>query len=265
MSKEVFTPSTDKFTIVTWNTLLDYTRTNAGLIRPQEDRAPSQVDTLSQLRQQLGADLDVVAIQESHKSDNRHNGEFLAESLGYGKGYWYKHNAKPYPQSKTGRSNEYMGMFGARVDHAEDIDLGDNRKAVLTHIGKVAIVNIHPRAGVGNEDLQIEQIGVALKVLDEFESAALVGDLNSHLRSKARKMIETEEYVSAFSSTRQRHPKTWPTPNYRSVMYGAAAGHILPSVVLDGIYTRGLIVNDAGSFIGDSDHAGLWAEVEAPR
>lgn len=256
-------PST--FNIVTWNILLDYTRTKAGLIKPQEERVDSLVATLTELRQKLGGELDVVAIQEAHKSKKRHNGEYIAQALGYGIGQWFEHNKKPFEESKTGRPDEYMGMFGARIDHAEPVELGDNRKAVMSHIGKAAVLNIHTRAGIWNQKLRVEQVKKALSVLAEYESAAFVGDTNNNIGGEVHKVIEAQGYVSSFAATNQDYPGTWPTDDYRSAMLGTVGKHIVPQRKYDVIYTRGLTVYDAGSFIGDTDHVGLYAKVGPPK
>lgn len=85
-SPEAEATATNSLTIATWNILLDNTRTNAGIIRSQADRLPSQIKTLEALRERLGSQLDAVAIQEAHKTDFQHNGECLAQALGYGIG-----------------------------------------------------------------------------------------------------------------------------------------------------------------------------------
>jgi hypothetical protein len=249
---------------VTWNTLLDYKRTDAGIIWSQAARLPSQIATLEKLRDELGTELDAVALQEVHKTAQQHNGVRMAEVLGYGTGYGFEHNKKPFPGSKTGRPDEYMWLFGARIDHAEPIDLGDNRLAILSHIGKTTLVNIHPRAGIINGDLQLEQVGVALRRVDGCPFAAFVGDFNQRLGRKARRAIEAEEFKSVFTLTDQPHPGIYPTPAYREIMYGSAH-RFVPDLIFDDIYVRGLEVFDAGSFIGDSDHAGLWAKIEDPN
>ena len=130
------------FTVVTWNILLDNTRTNQGLMKSQSERLASQIATLEKLREKIGGELDVVAMQEVHRTDLQHNGEELARALGYGAGYWIEHNQKPFPDSPTGRKGEYVGLFGGSIDHIEPIELGDNRRAVLSQVGKTAIDNI---------------------------------------------------------------------------------------------------------------------------
>lgn len=263
MSEEIILPQ-DTFNIVTWNILLDYTRTKAGLVKRQDKRADSLIAKLNDLRDEIG-ELDAVAIQEGHKSDRWHNGEYIARALGYGIGQWFEHNKKPFVGSKTGRPDEYMGMFGARIDHAEPVELGDNRKAVLSHIGKTAVLNIHTRAGILNENLQVEQVRVALGVLAGYKSAALVGDLNNQLGGKVHQAIEADGFESVFTSTHQVYPGTWPTEEYRRIMLGAVGQHVIPTRSYDAIYTKGLYVHDAGSFTGDTDHVGLYAKVGQPE
>ncbi len=253
-------PSPEVLTIVTWNILHDVTRTKAGLIQSQLDRAPSLASNLVTLRDQLHSELDVVALQEVHKTAEQHNGVYMSQELGYGNGYWFVHN-KPRPNLGGGRTGEHIGVFGARIDHADFVELGDNRRAVISHIGNVAVVNIHTRARFKNRELQKEQVKVVLERVADEESVAFMGDFNSWGRGMARRAVEAEGFDSAFTILRKRHPKTFPTPAYRGMMYGKAR-FIAPSVALDEIYVRGMAVHDAGSFTGDSDHAGLWAKME---
>jgi endonuclease/exonuclease/phosphatase family metal-dependent hydrolase len=254
------------FNVVNWNILLDITRTNNGIIKSQSDRIASQIGTLAALRSQLNGELDAVAIQEAHKENGQHNGEYMSEELGYGAGHWIEHNKKPYPGSPTGRSGEHVGFFGARIEYAEAIELGDNRRAVLSKIGNVAIANIHPRAGK-NLDLKEEQVRVVLERLSDYPNAIFVGEFNSHPDGKVREAVENDEFESAFSILGKPQPKTWPTQAYRRVMYGSKdriaspLKALAPAVLLDDIYVRNVAVHDAGSFVGDSDHAGVWAKL----
>jgi endonuclease/exonuclease/phosphatase family metal-dependent hydrolase len=249
----------DAWTIVTWNILLDNTKTNAGIIESQAARLPSQIATLDRLRGELG-ELDVVGLQEVHKANGQHNGECLSEALGYGVGQWVEHNQKSYPGSPTGRSGEHVGLFGARIETSEPIELGDNRRAIKSHVGQTAVVNIHTRAGFAKTELQEEQVRVVLDDVEEYSSVVFKGDFNNLLGTKPRRAIESAGFRSVFSIPKTRHPKTWPSPAYKKIMYSRAR-YLAPSVNLDDIYIRGLDAHAAGSFVGDSDHVGLWAIV----
>jgi endonuclease/exonuclease/phosphatase family metal-dependent hydrolase len=249
------------FTIATWNILLDYTRTREGIIKSQADRLSSQIGTLDALRTKLGRELDAVAIQEAQKTAFQHNGEELACALGYGVGQWVEHNKKPFPKSKTGRKGEHVGLFGARIDHSELIELGDNRRAVLSHIGNVAIVSVHTRADMSGQ-LQPEQASVVVKHLEEYPHAVVTGDFNDGWGENVRPVMESNGYNSAFTIINKRRPKTWPARGYRKIMYGPAGQLITPALRHDDIYVRGVAVHDAGKFRGDSDHVGLWATIQ---
>lgn len=257
------------FTVVTWNILLDISRTENGIITSQADRLSSQIDTLAALREELGGELDAVAIQEAHKANGQHNGVCLSKSLGYGAGQWIEHNRKPYPGSPIGRSGEHVGWFGARINYAEGIELGDNRRAIISKIGDVAIANIHPRAGK-NVALKEEQVKVVLKHLAEYPVAVFVGEFNNLAGGTVRHAVETDEFESVFSVLGKPQPKTWPTPAYNRIMrspkdkVGSVLKTLTPAIVLDDIYVRNVMVHDAGTFVGDSDHAGVWAKLSQP-
>lgn len=255
-------PST--LNVVTWNILIDMTRTKKGLMRSQSDRLPSLIETLKIVRGKLGGELDAVAIQEAHKKDGQHNGEELARALGYKAGQWVEHNQKPYPTSKRGRTGEYAGLFGAQIDDHSPIELGDNRRAIMSRIGEVSLVNIHTRADKTGV-LQNQQVGVALDHIAHNPLAMFVGDFNRHLSSRARQAIESEGFESVFTASGLPQPKTWPTPDYRRAMYGPIGRYIIPSVVFDDIYVRGLETELAFPFIGDTDHVGLAARVKLPN
>lgn len=258
--------SAEQFTVVTWNILLDITRTNNGIIRSQSDRLASHIGTLAALRSEIGGELDAVGIQEAQEENGQHNGERLSEALGYGKGQWIGHNKKPYPGSPTGRPGEFMGMFGALIDSAEPIELGDNRRAVVSKIGEVAIANIHPRAGK-NLALKEEQVRVVLEHLQQYPNAIFLGEFNSHPSARVRHAVKSEDFESVFTVLDKPQPATYPTPAYRRIMYGTKdkiappLKRLAPAVLLDDIYVRNVAVHDADSFVGDSDHAGVWAKL----
>jgi len=249
------------FTIATWNILLDYKRTRNGIIKSQSDRLASQIETLDTLRTKLGGELDAVAIQEAQKTDLQHNGERMASALGYGVGQWVEHNQKPYPTSKTGRPGEHVGLFGARIDHSEPIELGDHRRAILSHIGNVAIVSVHTRADLSGQ-LQPQQAGVIVDCLKEYPQSIVLGDFNDGWGGNVGPVMESNEFESAFTVANKRQPKTWPTRAYRTIMYGSKTKFLAPAIQHDDIYVRGVAVHNAGTFVGDSDHKGLWAIIQ---
>ena len=265
-SPELSNLEAETFTVATWNILLDNTRTENGIIKPQFDRVASQIETLMGLREELGSELDAVAIQEAQKENGQHNGEYLSTALGYGTGQWVEHNKKPYPESPTGRIGEHVGFFGARIEHAEAIELGDNRRAIITKVGEVAIANIHPRAGK-NTALKEEQVRVVLDYLKDYPSAVYLGDFNCRPGGIVRQTIETDEFEDVFSVLGKLHPTTWPTPDYLRIMRSPKDKIdpelivLAPAVILDDIYVRNVNVHDAGIFVGDSDHAGIWAKL----
>ncbi len=273
--------------VATQNILLDVTRTRHGQILPQDYRIGAMATTLAN----VAGGLDVVGIQEAHKSSVQHNGEVLAEMLGYGTGIWFEHNP-PDPASGTGRKGEHVGLFGNMVEHAEKIDLGDRRIAVKTMIGRVAFITTHFRSGTKAVDKRYSQATELLAAIEDHPHAVLFGDFNESpgtIDSKARNLLEGDGgFVSAF----KKEPPTWPTKQYSEVMLDQE--NMIRRIIyrrglrFDGIYVRGDIeVSDAGVIepvfdddpnslnlknpehyvhapLAPSDHLGLRARVEIP-
>ena len=278
----------DTVNVITQNVLLDYTRTRQKLILPQDDRIGSAAATINN----FPGELDIVGIQEAHKSKKQHNGEVLAENCGYGPGFWVNHNQKPYPDAPKGRANEYMGLFGARVDHATPIDIGDNRKAMMTQIAGVAFVTLHLRYGYDARDLRRAQAKELIGALDSYENAVLLGDFNEHRIKRiagARNILGAEGFESVFDLTDQPHPVTSPIEPYKKIISSGRGwqswwvrhGWSIDDIMIRGPRVRALAagvlerVIAPGVFVSEtapnapleaSDHEGLWARLElAPR
>lgn len=245
MEQSSVTATHDIFTVIAWNILLDKARTRDGLVRPQADRIDLQADTLKQTE----LDLDVVAILEAEQTEAGHNGEKLARRLGYTASHWTPHN----------RKNEYIGMFGGLVDGTEPVDIGHRKKAVLTHVGSVAVVGVHLRRERWGGK-RAEQMGSLLEHIDQYDQAVVMGDLNAIPIEKAPRILRAHGFQSVYRRLGKRRPPTWPTDTYRGVMLNPWYQWLLGSgVVYDDIYVKNVDVLDAGSFVGDSDHAGVWA------
>mgnify|MGYP000863152947 FL=1 len=255
MASPEITPAPNSFTVVTWNILLDKTRTARGLIEPQSERLSSQAATL----RDLNVPLDVVAIQEAHVTDQQHNGQELARLLGMQAGFWYEHNTSK-------RTGEYIGMFGELVENAEVVELPYDKKLVITKIGDKAIGNLHLR----REDKFIgpkraEQMRAVMEALAPYEKAVVVGDDNSLFFQESRRILRDYEFTSAFSSLMP----TFPTPRYRDIFL--RPNHTISNawvnclwnagVRLDIISARNLRFGERSRFLGDSDHYGLYAEL----
>lgn len=258
--------------VISQNILLDKTRTREGLILPQDDRIASIAATLGK----FPGELDVVGIQEAHRSKYQHNGEALAELCGYAPGVWAKHNEKPYAGSSTGRSNEYIGLFGARVDqtNTEIIDLGDRRRAVMTTIAGVAFATIHLRAGgYRARPLRGAQVEHLMEAIDPLEDAVIFGDFNEppiRMVSEGRDKLRKRGFLSVFPLTGQSHPKTFPIPSYREI-HGARSSWSLDDILIRGervtalaagVLERIALETNDGESQDGSDHEGVWATLE---
>lgn len=206
--------------VLSQNVLLDYTRTRKGDMLQQVNRIHAVADTFAAFPGQL----DVVGIQEAQKIDSGYLGEALSSSLDCGPGFWTDHNEKPYPKSPTGRGGESIGLFGVEVDNARPLELGDHRRAVLTEIAGVAFVTMHLRAGASRaaRAKRGSQADALVEQLEDYENAVVFGDWNEPyvpVLAQARRRMRRAGYTSVFDLTHQPHPKTWPTDEYRELMY----------------------------------------------
>lgn len=272
--------------VITQNVLLDYGRTRDHLILPQSHRTDSLAATLRSFPGQL----DVVGIQEAHKSSAQHNGKILAEKCGYGPGFWAQHNQKPHKDAKRGRGGEYLGLFGALVDHAKVTDLGDNRRALMTLIGGVAFVTLHLRSGGDARYARHQQGKKLIRALDEYEDAVVFGDFNEPpiwRLALARTEFARAGFRSVFPLTGQKYPDTSPISSYvDAAMYGRSrleAQFVRRGWPIDDILVRGDRINVLAAGVLErvvvrdemidqkypdtvpregSDHDGVWATLE---
>lgn len=240
-------PPRDVINVVTWNILLDKTRTENEIVAPQIERINSQAKTLME----LGVGLDVVMLQEVEGD----NGRKIAEMTGHEPGVWQQHN----------RKNEHIGAFGSLVESAEFYDLGHGKKAVMTRIGNVAVVGVHFVARPKQYFKRVEQARVLCELLDQEEEAIVMGDFNGPQWEEARRMLGRRGFKSAFTQAGLKRPPTYPTEQYRDIMWTPRQQKVLRGQVSidDIIVTRGVTVKDARSFVGDTDHVGLVAEIAA--
>lgn len=261
-----------RINVLTQNVLLDKTLTGNGKILPQHQRIDSIIATLAN----YPASLDVVGIQEAHKEEGWHNGEYLANACGYGPGEWYEHNA-PQANPKRGRRGEYMGMFGALVEHVEPIDIGDERLALLTSINGIAYVNYHLRSGKSRwaQAVRQQQAERIIAAIADFEDAVIFGDGNEPnipWISRARSVFGHEGFESVFATTGATQVKTFPSKPYSRIRH-------VPRMRLDEISIRGDRIHVLGAGVleqvelrhpyhdllpmsaplAGSDHDGLWA------
>ena len=235
----------ERFNVVSWNILYDKGREERGIIVPQSDRVVSQAKTLME----LGIDLDVVMLQEVWGQ----NGDQIAALTGNEPGFWRQHN----------RKKEHIGTFGRRVEAADFHDIGHNKKAVVTHIGGLAVFGLHFVARPKRYFDRVEQSEMLCKIVDEEDEAVIVGDFNGLRLEAARRMLARRGFRSAFSEAGSRERMIYPTDQYRDIILTPRQQRILGRrVSIDDILVRGVNVADAGVFIGDSDHPGGWATID---
>lgn len=233
----------NQFNVFAWNILFD---------KSHGDRVPSQAKRLASLAQtliDLEKPLDVVAILEAEMTTKQHNGEMLAKLTENSIGEWQHH----------GRARECIGMFGALVGDVEFLELGHGKTAAITHLGDIAIAAMHlQRRGA---EKRCDEIGTLLEYMEGKERAVIMGDPNCLWWQKPRKMIEKQDYESAFKRPFRHGPRTVPTKEYRNILTPKErlAVAVTRGFFVDDIYVKGLEVIDADIFIGKSDHAGVRA------
>lgn len=249
----------EAFTVVSWNILLDKTRSkhmgnHPQYVVPQLSRVPFMANTL----QDLPVPLDVVGLSEVHLD----NGKQLARMLGYQASHWARHN-KPQPGTKKGRKDEHVGLFGNRVsDTVDTLELGDHRIAVIDHVGSVAVAMTHLRSETWGRERE-KQMARLLDYLADEEKAVIMGDFNALWFEKVRRNIRRAGFEPAFEVAGQSTPSTYPVPGYEGVVTSSRFRRLSQSPRnIDQIYVRGAGVRRAGRFSGDSDHFGLWATIE---
>lgn len=243
---EIPTANSNHINLITWNILLDETRTDNGIVEAQDKRIESQAKTLME----LGVDLNVVVLQEAEKR----NGHKIAELTGHEPGFWEQHK----------RQRERIGMFGGMVEGAEFYPIGDDKKVVITHIGGLAILGLHLSPRPKRWRMRMREMQQVCELIDGEEEVAVVGDFNGPWWEPARLMLASRGLRSAFTQLGEKHPPTYPTENYRDIMWTPRQQRILPhQVAVDGIQLRGVRAVDAGTFEGDSDHYGVHATLAA--
>ncbi|MEO5499175.1 MAG: hypothetical protein ABIR46_01600 [Candidatus Saccharimonadales bacterium] len=241
----------ESFTVATFNILMDKTRTEAGIIVPQAKRLPSIVEVFSS----SGIDMDVVAIQEAEQTFEASNGDNLARSLGFAASYWVEHN-------QLKRRDEYIGMFGNKVENPTFFDIGFYKQAVMTMVGETAVVGFHTKRQLWGTEREL-QTSVVLDRLREFDQSVLLVDTNALWFEKSRRMLKRAGFRSAFHERHYMRPSTFPTEQYRDIMLGPWQQRLLPNgLSIDDIYVRGMDVENVGVLHADTDHLGLWATVK---
>ncbi|MDB5165672.1 MAG: hypothetical protein JWM00_562 [Candidatus Saccharibacteria bacterium] len=215
----------------------------------QDERLPSIIETL---REQ--GEFDVVGIVEAGQG----NGEKIAQAISGTPGLWYPHSRK--------KLGEHIGLFGPTIEPAEKIELGYNRRAVVTRLGDVAITAVHlrrPDEWYRSGPEQVEQAQALIDYFADEEKVILFGDFNGVRAQKPRRMLKAADYELATTQLGRRPVRSFPTDEFperlsrREQLLLRLVGGMIS---IDAIYTKGVDVIDTDSFGGPSDHRGLWLE-----
>ena len=235
----------NSFNVVSWNIFLDKTRAKNNIIKYQKDRVESQAKTLAE----LGLELDAVLL---HEVEGKH-GARIAELTGYEPGHWEQHN----------RKNEHIGAFGQSIDAAKFFDIGHDRKIVKVMMGNLAVFGLHLSARPKRYFMRVEEMEAVCELIDQEDEALIAGDFNGIRQEKARRMLARRGFSSVFRETGGK-PPFYPTDKYRDILWTPKQQRVLGRwVSIDDMLVRGVTVQDAGAFEGDSDHFGLHATLAA--
>jgi endonuclease/exonuclease/phosphatase family metal-dependent hydrolase len=249
--------------VISQNVLLDHTRSSHDAnhpeyIEPQRMRIHSIGETLAA----LPISPDVVMLQEVQVTRRFHGGEAIAQKLGVDSGFWFPHNTSK-------RQEEYIGVCGKLVTHAESIQLDFDKLAVITQIAGIAFIGIHLRRTV-DPYIKAKQMRDLLDQTSHLPKRVILGDANARPGSEARRLSREAGGKSVYLSKHGAYPATWPTTNYRDVLVKPWQRRFINGgVSIDLFDTIGLEDDEivrAGTpvDITKADHYTLWGEVKFP-
>jgi hypothetical protein len=252
--------------VASLNMLLDKTRSEKLLEEDPQYVEPQhlRIESLAQTLGSLPVSLDVVLLQEAHITKEHNNVEDLADLLGLKYRYYFPHN----------RQGEHLAIIGNKVDRAEAFSIGDNRIAVEAWIGDIACYNMHNRAGSKNIWLREGQMGVTVDRANKSGAMRMIagGDTNDIYLAPSRGLLRNSGFTPVHRLKGPipylpgRMPPTYPTTNYREIMWSSKKKKALPfGVAIDIIDVRGFSRRDVlkvGTVMTEkSDHRTLYAEL----
>jgi len=109
-----------------------------------------------------------------------------------------------------------------------------------------------------------DQIGALLERMEAEKRGVIMGDPNCLWWQEPRQMIEDRGYISVFKHLQRYRPRTVPTKAYRHMLNRKErlAVAVTRGFAVDDIYVKNVDVVDADVFVGESDHAGVWATLQ---
>lgn len=252
--------------VASLNMLLDKTRSEKLLeddpqyVEPQHERIESMARTLGS----IPVSLDIVMLQEAHITKEHNNVEELANLLGLRFRHSFPHN----------RIGEHLAVIGNKIDSADYFDIGDNRIAVEAWVDDTAVYNLHNRAGSEKVQLRETQMEIIIDRANNSGANKIIigGDTNDIRLAPSRQLLARAGFTSVYRSKGpvpylpRWLPRTYPTPNYREIVWSPIKQKALPfGVSIDTIETRGFRRSDvlrAGTAVTQkSDHRVLYAEL----
>lgn len=232
--------------IATWNILLD--NTGSG-VKPQSER----LDSFAKAINAQDGKMDAMLICEAEQTKDGNNGHILAKKTGHkNTAKWHQHND----------NYEYISFFGEKVDKVTSIPLDCGRVAVITVIDGIALIGVHLTYRLLGTQIRTNQISKVIEVADQYDKAIILGDFNSLVWQRPRRLIEQAGFDSAFRQIGKIHPITSPMKDYKKYVKKWQRPFVQIGFSVDDFYLKGLKAIKIDTMHGETDHLGLVATIE---
>jgi len=229
-----------ELTVCFWNILFDVYQ--PSLVASQAERLPAIVKSLQSFPKNT-----VIGLAEVEGD----NGKAIAKSLGSQTQYFVEYD----------RPNDYIGTLSQLKLTPKAIQIDKNCRAVVVQYRGTTIAIVHITLTLFGEALRQRQIKTLLSKLDTAGPTVIMGDFNSMAWQRSRKLLVKAGFRSALSRSIVNRQPTVPSQKYRHMYPQPYKTLARFGFTFDDIYVKGVSVQDAGTFEGESDHLGVWAKL----
>lgn len=228
---------------LSWNILTNKVR--PGVAKPQGERLASIVKQIEQISP------DFLGLYEV---DNKVLASWV-ERLGF-----KNHLLTNYASDRLDFAI-YVGSHHTLEDqHIVEYSQADKRKAIITSVDGVRVAATHLSYRLERVDWRNAQTKSLIHELAEAKHAVIMGDLNCLPWQKARKQLIRAGYTSVASLI--GYPSTFPTDQYKTKLHIHQRLLVQDGVSIDDIYFKNMKFNNGGLIEADSDHLGIWADLQ---
>lgn len=242
---------TKNLRVASWNILFDtFPDTKA---KPQSQRIKNLTSTLQAL-----PSLDILGLYEVEATDVKDCGQEVTTKLGM------RHATR----AVQGRPNEGILLTArTRLQNVRTITLDPDhaaREAIIAEYGDITVVALHLIAQVTKGRWRTRQIKRLLKEIGAADKVIIMGDFNCLPSQKPRRLLETNGFNSVMKELELHKTGTFPTEPYKEIsVRRPIQRRLIPNgLAIDDIYFKNLKLVNGGMFEGDSDHYGLWADLQ---